>query len=245
MAAEPHVDARTMAPQVSLAAQVSQAIEDQRAMVASVGHCADLAAVIVRHDKLQTQLDKFWTEHADDVAERANAYHSEECPVCLDEIGHGGDLMLTRCGHTYHVGCIIETLADGSVRSCPLCRTDIAQLADHGTCCGKVFTYMCLLRIAFDRVQAQTQRCELPPSPAPSCVHCACLPACAFAPSPATAMRVHAHCRGLACAVHAQVQKNGGDRAGMLHARLQEAEQQSGRQRNAARNKTQTCFTVP
>ena len=88
MAAEPHVDAMTMAAQVSLAAQVSQAIEDQRAMVASVGHCADLAAVIVRHDKLQTQLDKFWTEHADDVAERANAYHSEECPVCLDEIGH-------------------------------------------------------------------------------------------------------------------------------------------------------------
>ena len=227
-----------MAAQVSLAAQVSQAIEDQRAMVASVGHCADLAAVIVRHDKLQTQLDKFWTEHADDVAERANAYHSEECPVCLDEIGHGGDLMLTRCGHTYHVDCLLETLADGSVRSCPLCRTEIAQIPDHGTCSGKVFAFMCLLRIAFDRAQAQTQRCELPRA-LPLLRRRAC-PRMRARTSSTTATSLRAHCRGPACGVYAQVDKNVGEGAEILHARRQEAELQPGRQRSAARAKTDT-----
>jgi len=114
-----------------LAARVSKAIEDHRATVAAAAPRSrtsqELAAVIIRHDKLQLQLDKFLNAHADDVAARAQAHHDEECPVCLDEIGHGGDLMLTRCGHTFHVDCIIETLADGSVRSCPICRTDIAE----------------------------------------------------------------------------------------------------------------------
>ena len=165
------------AESAELAARVSQAIEEQRKVVAAAAtgssHCGDLAAVIIRHDKLQAHLEKFLAEHADDVAGRASAYHSEECPVCLDEIGHGGDLMRTRCGHTYHLACIIETLADGSVRSCPLCRTDIAQIADHGSCSGKVFTYMCLLRIAFDRVQAQTKRYVLHPAP-PACLPAYC-----------------------------------------------------------------------
>eukprot|EP00802_Teleaulax_amphioxeia_P013843 Tamp_13898.p1 GENE.Tamp_13898~~Tamp_13898.p1 ORF type:complete len:505 (+),score=91.54 Tamp_13898:136-1650(+) len=141
-----------------IAVEVSKTIEEQRSVVAGVSHCAPLAAVIIRHDKLQAQLEQLLTEHADDVAGRASAYRREECPVCLDEIGHGGDLMLTRCGHTYHVDCLLETLADGSVRSCSLCRTEIAQIPDHGTCSGKVFAFMCLLRIAFDRAQAQTQR---------------------------------------------------------------------------------------
>ena len=114
-----------------LPARVSKVIEDHRATVAAAatGSCRsqELAAVIIRHHKLWTQLEKFPAEHADDVAARARAHHDEECPVCLDEIGHGGDLMLTRCGHRFHVDCLIETLSDGSVRSCPICRTDIAE----------------------------------------------------------------------------------------------------------------------
>jgi len=221
-----------------IAVEVSKTIEEQRSVVAGVSHCAPLAAVIIRHDKLQAQLEQLLTEHADDVAGRASAYRREECPVCLDEIGHGGDLMLTRCGHTYHVDCLLETLADGSVRSCPLCRTEIAQIPDHGTCSGKVFAFMCLLRIAFDRAQAQTQRCELPRA-LPLLRRRAC-PRMRARTSSTTATSLRAHCRGPACGVYAQVDKSVGEGAEILHARRQEAELQPGRQRSAARAKTDT-----
>jgi hypothetical protein len=65
--------------------------------------------------------------------------------------------MHTKCGHAFHYGCIIETLSDGTVRSCPLCRTDIRDIADHSACSGQVFSFNCLLRIAFDRIQAATK----------------------------------------------------------------------------------------
>ena len=53
--------------------------------------------------------------------------------------------MTTKCGHLYHFSCIIETLSDGTVRSCPLCRTDIRNIADHSTCSGQVFRCCALL----------------------------------------------------------------------------------------------------
>ena len=96
-------------------------------------------------------------EYATDLERRAAEYHEEECPVCLDVLGEASDVMHTKCGHTYHYGCIIETLYDGTIRSCPLCRTDIRHIADHSACSGQVFSFNCLLRIAFDRIQASTK----------------------------------------------------------------------------------------
>lgn len=97
-------------------------------------------------------------EWAEDLARISSEHSDEECPVCLEPLGHGGDIMRTKCGHSYHCSCIVETLSDGSVRSCPLCRTDISQICDPKTVSGHIFTVICLLRIAFDRSQAATRR---------------------------------------------------------------------------------------
>lgn len=118
---------------------------------------ASLASTIIRHEKLQAHLDKFRADFSDDLNRRKSEQHHDECPVCLDALGEGGDLMVTKCGHSYHCGCIIETLADGTVRACPLCRTDIKEIVDPKTCSGQVFTFVCLLRISFDRIQSTTK----------------------------------------------------------------------------------------
>lgn len=78
-----------------------------------------------------------------------------ECCVCLDDLGHAADVTKTSCGHIYHTRCLVETLADGTVTSCPMCRTDIRELAGSDIS-GKVFRYMCLVRINTDTVQSCT-----------------------------------------------------------------------------------------
>ena len=64
--------------------------------------------------------------------------------------------LQTTCGHVFHTKCLVETLADGTVTSCPMCRTDIRELAGKDMS-GKVFRFMCLVRINADTVQSCTR----------------------------------------------------------------------------------------
>jgi hypothetical protein len=42
-----------------------------------------------------------------------------ECPICLQDMTMI-DFCITRCGHTFHTSCVIESLVN--IDSCPICR---------------------------------------------------------------------------------------------------------------------------
>ena len=62
------------------------------------------------------------------AAERRQRKSTEECSVCLMELGCHAECVTLACRHTFHAFCIVETLGTGSCRSCPLCRTVVAKL---------------------------------------------------------------------------------------------------------------------
>ena len=58
----------------------------------------------------------------------------ETCSICLDEILRRKDAFLTDCGHSFHIGCIINYDYKNSFVKlgvfCPLCRSDMGNYLD-------------------------------------------------------------------------------------------------------------------
>ena len=50
-----------------------------------------------------------------------------ECPICLEEIDGKRDSAMTRCGHRFHLGCLIKSVETSGGHACPLCRGKIVE----------------------------------------------------------------------------------------------------------------------
>ena len=44
----------------------------------------------------------------------------EECPICMDSLTGDRSTTTLRCGHTFHVDCIVQALRRSAL--CPMCR---------------------------------------------------------------------------------------------------------------------------
>ena len=126
-------------------------IEDQRERLR--GHDMRLMDAMLQYEDMREGLHKLREEHGEElVAARENAVQGE-CCVCLDDLGSAAYTTTTVCGHVYHTNCLVETLSSGTVTSCPMCRTDIKKLVGNDLS-GKVFRFMCLVRINMDTTQS-------------------------------------------------------------------------------------------
>ena len=115
-----------------------------------------LADSMIQYSEMRTGLDELRKKHDSELQEMRSQCIEEECCVCLDELGCAAEVTRTACGHVFHTRCLIDTLADGTVTSCPMCRTDVRELASNELS-GKVFRFMCLVRINADTVQSCTR----------------------------------------------------------------------------------------
>lgn len=50
---------------------------------------------------------------------------ADPCAICLTSLDHVGRL---RCGHGYHLSCIVDWLLRADAKACPLCRTPCMDL---------------------------------------------------------------------------------------------------------------------
>jgi hypothetical protein len=70
------------------------------------------------------------SEHSDPIPPEPSSepsYHSDECAICLEKFNEESHNTHTlECGHRYHMNCIINTLRQTEVKSCPLCRSSPA-----------------------------------------------------------------------------------------------------------------------
>ncbi|XP_026408997.1 E3 ubiquitin ligase BIG BROTHER-related-like [Papaver somniferum] len=60
------------------------------------------------------------------VSESGN---SDACSICLDDFIDKEEVMLMRCGHEFHSGCLLRWFEGKS--SCPLCRSSIVQNSNN------------------------------------------------------------------------------------------------------------------
>lgn len=71
------------------------------------------------------------------LPDRTAAGAPQECGVCCGELvlQHGGDMVVTRCGHYFHCECLSSWLKLGS-STCPNCSRHVAHTAGgQGWCC--------------------------------------------------------------------------------------------------------------
>ncbi|KAI3856515.1 hypothetical protein MKW92_022521 [Papaver armeniacum] len=54
---------------------------------------------------------------------------SDACSICLDDFIDKEEVMLMRCGHEFHSGCLLRWFEGKS--SCPLCRRSIVQTSSN------------------------------------------------------------------------------------------------------------------
>jgi len=110
---------------------------------------------MIQYEHLREKLRVLHEAHGAELAALREQEVEGECCVCLDELGCAANVTKTACGHVYHTRCLIDTLADGSVRSCPMCRTDIKEIASTEVS-GEAFKFMCAVRINADTVHSCT-----------------------------------------------------------------------------------------
>jgi Ring finger domain len=55
-------------------------------------------------------------------------FAAEECPICLEIVAAGDDMMLLLCHHTLHAACLLPWLAAGK-HTCPVCNRNLDELA--------------------------------------------------------------------------------------------------------------------
>jgi hypothetical protein len=53
-----------------------------------------------------------------------------ECPICMDDILSGKNMVTTECGHVFHSSCLLNNVAVNGF-GCPLCRNELATPSDE------------------------------------------------------------------------------------------------------------------
>ncbi len=53
-----------------------------------------------------------------------------ECPICMDDILSGKNMLTTECGHVFHSSCLLNNVAVNGF-GCPLCRNELASPSDE------------------------------------------------------------------------------------------------------------------
>lgn len=115
-----------------------------------------MSDAMIQYEELREGLSALYREHGVALQAVRETQVQGECCVCLDDLGCASCVTHTTCGHIYHTRCLVETLAEGIVTSCPMCRKDIRELAGESLS-GKVFKLMCVVRINADTVQGCTR----------------------------------------------------------------------------------------
>lgn len=49
-----------------------------------------------------------------------------ECPICMDDILAGKNVITTECGHVFHSSCLLTNVANNGF-DCPMCRNELAS----------------------------------------------------------------------------------------------------------------------
>lgn len=62
--------------------------------------------------------------------------HSDDCPICLNNLASHDDVCKLRCGHTFHSGCLYQWNYQDC--RCPCCRTAVltprrVEVYHHGS----------------------------------------------------------------------------------------------------------------
>jgi len=130
---------------------IPELIEDQRARMRLFD--MRMADSMIQYEEMRDSLRGLDDAHHAELQASFLQHLEGECCVCLDDLGSIANVTTTTCGHVYHTKCLVETLAEGTVTSCPMCRTDIKELASKDLS-GKVFRFMCVFRINADTVQS-------------------------------------------------------------------------------------------
>lgn len=52
-----------------------------------------------------------------------------ECPICMDEINGGTNIITTECGHLFHGKCLMQNVAHNGF-DCPCCRSKLAEIPE-------------------------------------------------------------------------------------------------------------------
>ena len=58
----------------------------------------------------------------------------EKCPICLEEMKEENGMATTKCGHKFHLHCLLKSL--DSSNSCPMCRSEVRTCSSIST--GKI-----------------------------------------------------------------------------------------------------------
>ena len=124
-------------------------IDDQRKRVRD----PRMEHTMIRYEELCRVLNALHEDNRAELDAAKGQIVEGECCVCLDDLGCAANVTRTRCGHLYHTRCLVETLAGGMIKSCPMCRTGIREITSNDLS-GKSFRFMCLLRINSDTVQS-------------------------------------------------------------------------------------------
>jgi len=121
-----------------------------------------MADSMIQYELLQAQLQQLQDTRSTEIEAAKLEIIQDRCCVCLDDLGCSFLATTTACGHVMHTTCLVETLADGTIKGCPMCRTDISELAGQDMS-GDVFRFMCSVRMNADVVQSctRTQKKEI------------------------------------------------------------------------------------
>ena len=146
-----HADATGRTAMTFSNGYIPELIDDQRERARSFD--VRMSDAMIQYEELRDGLSALHCEHGAALEAAQETEVEGECCVCLDDLGCASGVMRTTCGHVYHTRCLVETLAEGTVTCCPMCRKDIRELAGNDLS-GQVFKLICVVRINADTVQA-------------------------------------------------------------------------------------------
>jgi hypothetical protein len=112
-----------------------------------------MADSMIQYELLQAQLQLLQDTRSTEIEAAKLEIIQDRCCVCLDDLGCSFLATTTACGHVMHTTCLVETLADGTIKGCPMCRTDISELA------GQVCVCVCVCVCARARVRVRVRVC--------------------------------------------------------------------------------------
>ena len=121
-----------------------------------------MADSMIQYELLRDQLQRLHSTRGTEIEAAKQEVVQDRCCVCLDDLGCSAFVTKTACGHIMHAMCLVESLADGTIKGCPMCRTDVSQLAGNDMS-GELFRFMCQFRMNADMVQSctRTQKKEI------------------------------------------------------------------------------------
>ena len=102
-----------------------------------------MADSMIQYELLQAQLQLLQDTRSTEIEAAKLEIIQDRCCVCLDDLGCSFLATMTACGHVMHTTCLVETLADGTIKGCPMCRTDISELAGQVCVCVCVRARAC------------------------------------------------------------------------------------------------------